>query len=270
MSKRSRIETALTILGGTYASARMVEKLLGPTADYLGGGLPDYTGKGVDNLSRIFGHAVKTLGDRLDVPGQVPPRVLKGILEEGHFCEDELSARYFGGVLASSRSGVRRDDRAVSFVALMSRLSIYQIRTHYILYSVFRSVCSGWSLEMGGWQEGDKSKLFIPWKEYVKSMDFQKEESIDIVITHVFNGLVREKLTDESWCSGSAKYLKDSTGVSTPSAGVMYAPTPLGIELYLWAHGCREVSLEDFLLEDLPVIELAGLEMPTRAKCYEE
>ena len=264
------IETALTTLGGTYASARMMKKLLGPTADYLGGSLRDYTGKGMDNLSRIFGHAVKTLGDRLEVPGQVPPRVLKGILEEGYFCEDELSAKYFGGVLASSRSGVRRDDRAASFVALMSRLSVYQIRTHYILYSVFRSICSGWSLEMGVWQEGDKSRLFIPWKEYVKAMDFRKKESIDVLITHVFDGLVREKLTDESWCSGSARHLKDSTGVSTPSAGILYTPAPWGIELYLWAHGCSEVSLEDFLLVDLPIIELADLEMPARAKCYEE
>ncbi len=100
------LETALIVLSGTFGSAKIVEKLLGPTAEYLGGGIRDYTKKGMTNLGRIFEHAAKILGDKLDEPGPVPPRVLKGILQEGYFCEDELTAKYFGGVLASSRSGV--------------------------------------------------------------------------------------------------------------------------------------------------------------------
>jgi hypothetical protein len=36
--------------------------------------------KGMANSSRIFEHAAKTLGGRLEEDGQVPPRVLRGIL----------------------------------------------------------------------------------------------------------------------------------------------------------------------------------------------
>ena len=67
-------ETALAILGAAMGSAKIVGKILGPTADYLGEGLKGYTEKGLKNLRRIFGHAAKTLGDKIDEPGQVPQR----------------------------------------------------------------------------------------------------------------------------------------------------------------------------------------------------
>src|SRR5208283_3371005 len=61
--------------------------------------------------------------------------VLKEVLSEGYFCEDELQAMYLGGVLASSKSSVSRDDRAIAYCSLVSSLSSYQLRTHCILYS---------------------------------------------------------------------------------------------------------------------------------------
>jgi hypothetical protein len=92
----------LAILG----SKEIIVKILGPTAEYIGGELRSYTEKGAANLRRIFTNTEKKLGARLDQPGQVPPKVLKNVLNEGYFCEDELAAEYFGGVLASSRSGI--------------------------------------------------------------------------------------------------------------------------------------------------------------------
>src|SRR6266567_7917518 len=118
--------TGLTILGTAVGSAKIVEKLLGPTAEYLGDGLKSWTEKRVENTKRIFQHATKLLGDRIETAGGVPPKVLKGILDEGSFCDDELSAEYFGGVLASSRSGVSRDDRGAAFIALLGRLTTYE------------------------------------------------------------------------------------------------------------------------------------------------
>src|SRR5262245_56683283 len=135
--------TGLTILGTAIGSAKVVEKLLGPTADYLGAGLRSWTEKRVENTKRIFVHATKLLGDGIDAPSSVPPRVLKGILEDGSFCDDELSAEYFGGVLASSRTGISRDDRGASFTALLSRLTTYQIRTHFIFYRIVRNLFAG-------------------------------------------------------------------------------------------------------------------------------
>lgn len=261
-------ETALTILGGAIGSAKLLEKLLGPTADYLGGELRDYTEKGVGNLSRIFQHAAKTLGGRLEETGQVPPRVLKGILEEGYFCEDELTARYFGGVLASSRTGVARDDRAASFVTLIGRLSTYQVRSHFIFYSVFRSTCSGQLVELGTDRVRDRLKLYIPMDEYVEAMDFQKGENPDALLTHVIHGLHQETLIGPYFGTGTKEVLVESQRIEVPSAGIVFSSSAVGLLLYLWAHGRGDTPLASFLLEELPSTELPGLILPSHGKCY--
>jgi hypothetical protein len=109
--------TGLAVLG----SKEVIVKLLGPTADYIGTGLRHYTEKGAVNLRRIFANGVRKVGPSLEQEGQVPPKVLKGILTDGYFCEDELGAEYFGGLLASSRSVVARDDRGAAIIALIGR-----------------------------------------------------------------------------------------------------------------------------------------------------
>src|SRR4051812_25084796 len=115
--------TGLSILGAAAGSAQVVEKILGPTAEYLGNNLRDWTQRGVENVGRIFQTAQRKLGSKIESEGSVPPKVLKNILQEGAFCEDKLSTEYFGGVLASSRSEVSRDDRGAAFASLVGRLS---------------------------------------------------------------------------------------------------------------------------------------------------
>lgn len=112
--------TGLTILGSAVGGAKIVEKLLGPTADYLGGEVKELTKKGINNLSNIFKNAGQKVGEvELNKPGKVPPKVLKGILSDGPWCEDDIQVEYFGGVLASSRSGISRDDRGAYFNSLI-------------------------------------------------------------------------------------------------------------------------------------------------------
>jgi hypothetical protein len=84
--------TGLTILGTAVGSAKIVEKLLGPTADYLGTGIRSWTERSVANVGRVFQKAAERLGDRIEKPGSVPPKVLKNVLEEAASSEDELTA----------------------------------------------------------------------------------------------------------------------------------------------------------------------------------
>src|ERR1700761_7877688 len=124
--------TGLTVLGSAIGGKKIAEKILGPTADYIGEQLKEWTKKRVENTAKIFQNAEKKLGDKINESGQVSPKVLKGILEDGAWCEEELQVDYFGGVLASSRSGITRDDRGAYFTSLISRLTTYQLRTHYL------------------------------------------------------------------------------------------------------------------------------------------
>lgn len=262
------IGTGLTMVGGAFLSKDLLIRLLGPTADYLGGGLRNYTQKGMENLGRVFGHAAKTLGAKLEEPGQVPPKVLKGVLEEGYYCEDELTAQYFGGVLASSRSGVSRDDRGSSFITLIGRLSTYQIRTHYIFYTVFKHVCNGREGNLGLSEERDKLKLFIPFAIFVQAMDFQQGEVPNILIPHILNGLHREGLIGETWASGNPEVLKKAMHIDAEYAGILFLPSAVGMELFLWAHGLSTVAIKDFLTAGFQPMQLEGMILPEGGKCY--
>ncbi len=96
-----------TVVGAgllALASKDTLNRLLGPTADYIGGEIRGLAEKCNINLGCIVRRAVKKLGRKIDEPGAVNSRVLRQVWSEGRFIEDELVAEYFGGLLASSRS----------------------------------------------------------------------------------------------------------------------------------------------------------------------
>lgn len=234
--------TGLTVLGTALGSKDLVVKLLGPTADYLGGGVRDWTERSVKNIGRVFEIARKKLGDKIDTHGAVPPKVLKGIIGEAPFCDDELAAEYFGGVLASSRSGVGRDDRGAAFVALIGRLSTYQIRSHFFFYSLIRMIYEG-STENIGVQEGRlRLKTFIPLSSYSTAMEFGEGESLPVLVSHVMFGLAREALIELSFSFGMTEHVRSEYGSATVP-GLVFTPSALGVELYHWAHGKGDVGL---------------------------
>lgn len=243
--------TGLTILGSAIGGAKVVEKILGPTADYIGGQLKEWTEKKVNNTANIFKNAEKKLGDKINQDGKVPPKVLKGILEEGAWCEEELQVEYFGGVLASSRSGVSRDDRGAYFVALISRLSTYQLRTHYLIYHSIKKSFDGQPMNIGDGKDRGKMELFIPFSTYINAMDITQEEinNLDNIMTHSVWGLNKEDLIDQ-FQYGSVDYIQNRYKDAKES-GIILQPTNLGVELFMWAYGQGQRKINDFFLTDI-------------------
>jgi len=221
-------------------------KILGPTAEYLGGGLANWTERAVKNTGRVFEKAARKLGRQINQPGAVPPKVLKGILEEAPFCDDELGAEYFGGVLASSRSEVERDDRGAAFLALIGRLSSYQIRSHYFFYSVVRALYEGMAENLATLDGRQKLKTFVPMQSYALAMEFSGSENLDTILSHVMFGLSREALIEPEFFCGDAKLMMTQhAGIRVP--GIMFSPSALGVELFLWAHGKGTLNVNEIL-----------------------
>jgi hypothetical protein len=232
--------TGLAILGSALGGAKLLEKMLGPTAEYIGGGIRNWTERRVSNVSTIFTKAKEKLGDRIDEPGGIPPRVLKGVLDEGSFCDDPLTAEYFGGVLASSRSQVTRDDRGASWSALVARLSVYQVRSHFLVYRAIYDRFTGQNFQFNMDDRGSLSVL-LPFSSYYRSMEFNTDEMNLIVtlVNHSFFGLSKEDLI-ESFIYGNGQALKKAMGgdLNPPeNGGIWVTPSALGVELFLWAHG---------------------------------
>lgn len=255
----------ITVAGGGLAilgSKEIIEKLLGPTADYLGAELRTYAEKGVKNLRRVFDNGVRKVGSRLEEPGQVPPRVLKSLLTEGYFCEDELGAEYFGGVLASARTGVARDDRGAAIISLIARLSTYQLRAHYIFFTALKQLYGGSSANLGHGPDRNKSFVFFPVSAFLQAMDFDPSERGDALVGHILNGLCREGLISEHFGAGTPLIMKENFDLVVSEDGIVFTPGAIGVELYYWAHGCGNRGLHEFLQTSVSFEPLAGLSVP--------
>jgi len=174
----------LVAIGGGLAGAKVLEKFLGPTAEYLGEGTRTLVKQRAETFQHIFANAKAKLGDRINSPGAVPPRVLAGVVNDGSYRDDRLAIEYFGGVLASSRTPVSRDDRAATFVNLVSRLSTYQLRLHYIIYRVFLKLYAGLGVGVGTDQERVALRTFISEAGLIMGMDFSEAENPHTIILH--------------------------------------------------------------------------------------
>lgn len=123
-------EGALAVTGG-----KLLYDVFGDTAKLLGKRLATYADKGLINFENVLKRADRRARMRGKTVGAVPARVIQHLLPEACFCEDQVQAEYLGGILASAKGPTARDDRAVSHITLLSSLSTYHIRTHYLLYS---------------------------------------------------------------------------------------------------------------------------------------
>ena len=240
-----------------YLSKDGVAKILGPTAEYLGDELKAFTQKRIGNMGKIFSNAEKKLGNRLDRPGQVPPKVLKTIVNEGSYFDDAIAVEYFGGVLASSRTEVGRDDRGSRIAKMIDNLSAYQIRSHYLIYSTISELFSnsGNSFDLPGSRR--KLGLFMPFHGYCDAMAFtQQELDSRQIYGHIFHGFYTDGLIDNAQWDSQENLKKTFSGV--PSGGIICSPSALGAELLLWAFGHGDKDL-DFLLTDEFSPEIEGI-----------
>lgn len=247
----------LALLGPAY----LIGKILGPTAEYLGEGVREWTERRTENVKRVFARAGEKLGDELETPGTVAPRVLRAVLEEAQFAEDEMLTEYLAGVLASARTTDARDDRGVALASLIGRLSSYQIRGHYLLYRGTHEWFSGAHVDLASFSL--ESSLFVPLDEWVSAMDLSEEEreGASAFAMHVLYGLERESLV-ASAAAGLPELLRLRVGraytIFPTQGGMVFKATPLGIELFTWAHGRRGEPYKAFAsLEPRAALPLA-------------
>lgn len=231
-----------------YLSKDGISKLLGPTADYLGEGLLNFTKKRVETIGKIFQRAESRLGDKINHTGSVPPKVLKAVLDDGSYSSDDLTIEYLGGILASSRTEMGRDDRGARMAKIVDSLSTYQLRTHYLIYSTIKHIFSGSGLSLN-MEDRPKMQIFIPLSAYYSAMDFSEKESSQIssLLSHIFFGLHADNLIEGHFQYGDAESMK-KVFPNAGESGILCQPSALGVELFLWAFGYSD-RVQDFLFD---------------------
>jgi len=269
MEPLSTVGAGLAVLG----SKDILTKILGPTADYIGGELQQFVEKCNINLDHIFVRAIERLGDKIDDPGQIHPRVLKHVLDDGRFCEDELTADYYGGLLASARTEAGSDDRVVPLLHTLSQLSTYQIRFHYILYCLIKQVFgeNGKTSNIHWSGVRERISIFIPFDETfmgigIESIENTKEafRSTEAILVQCISGLKSLSLIDSaSW--GTVDELVKRGYSKASEGGVIITPSVYGAELAFWVNGHRDIPSKFFLSEQFKLTMLPELYMPKKA-----
>lgn len=108
----------------------MLKKVLGPTLETIGDDLAQLYEKGRD---RIFSAALKKIPDNEDEMC-ANLRVARDVLWNGAFSDEAISAEYFGGILATSRTVDGRSDDAIPFVDVVKAMSSSQLKLHFDIY----------------------------------------------------------------------------------------------------------------------------------------
>ena len=255
----STLDVATVIAGGAVVvSQDLLRRLLGPTFDYLGDSLKEYAERRGETAGRIILNGVKKLGDRLDTPGQVSPRVLRTVLDEGSYSDTDIAVEYFGGVLASSRTEFGRDDRGARIARAIDSLSAYQLRTHYLIYSSISHLFSKENNSFALSEDREKMQLFMPIQGFYECMEFSPQEwSRGQILNHIFHGLSTDGLIGDRWEFGSKDMIKKFSS-RIPGEGIVCTPSALGAELFLWAFGHGDEHM-DFLLARKIATEIEGI-----------
>jgi len=229
-----------------YLGKDGLSKLLGPTAGYLGGELQEFTKKRINNVGEIFKNAANKLGDKIEAPGAISPKVLKTIINEGSYSEDKIAIEYFGGVLASSRSELTRDDRGARIAKALDDLSCYQLTCHYLIYSTISNLFKGQEQSFNKYDEREKLEIYMPLEDFSNSMGLsQKEWDNPQLLAHIFHGLSSDDLIEQRWAFGSVESLQTmGIGKNITRPGIVCTPTAKGAELFLWGFGYGNNSLD--------------------------
>ena len=234
------VGTGLTVLG----SKDLLLKILGPTADYIGGGLKGAVEKCNVNLNRVFERAKHKLGSRLDEEGAVNPRVLKHVFDDGRFADDDVVVEYYGGLLAGSKSGDGKGDQALPYLAMVQRMSVYQLRLHFLLYYEILHLHQGSRVNLGLGNEVPNLSLVIPHNMFFDALELKSRAEYEHIMPHSVVGLSHEGLVSNYRYGNLEGQHKELPGA--PDNGILLAPSFLGAELFMWALGIEAPSGHQF------------------------
>lgn len=238
------------------AVGELALRTFGPVADTLGielAKLPPFVAR---NLSRVAAFFTRKAG--ADDAHALSTRLLRQVIDEAMYSDEDIVAEYLSGVMASSMD-VLKSDRGVTITALIRRLSAVQLRVHYIFYAELWRHRVGKPVDLR-WQV-ERARLHVEFQmdEFMRGLGVESlsEEQRREIVGHAILGLAREQLIDEdSW-----EFIV-RRGEPAPLAAhadtdrepmVSFHPSPLGAELFLW--GCGSPSVDQRRLLD-PALEL--------------
>jgi hypothetical protein len=90
-----------------------------------------------------------------------------------------------------------------------------------------------------------KMQIFIPYSGYLSAMDFSESELLQLnsLFSHIFFGLHGDNLLEGQWQYGEKEHMVKIYPAAS-EGGIVCQPSALGVELFLWAFGHADKSLD--------------------------
>jgi len=211
----------------------LVQKVLGPSADYLGDQLKLFTQKNLENIKNILKKAEEKIDSNTE-NSQVSPLIVKDLIFEASFAEDEITQEYYSGLLASARNEDSFDDRGKTISTLIRSLSHYQLLTHHVIYLIVSNPHTA--------RQKFETLDYEPLLKAFKVLNSSQEKN-SAVLHHVFSGLEKHNLVKP------IQEMNEQIG-SKYASQYYFQPTITGIELFLWANGLGKKNVDYIYSEE--------------------
>jgi hypothetical protein len=227
-----------------------LQKVFGPALTEIEEDLRKLYAKGRDKLILAAYRKVRNPDDGK----QANLRVMRDVLWNGAFSEDEVCAEYFGGILASSRSKEGKDDDAIQFVDVIKSLSAKQLRLHYVIYNSLNKVllAAGKPVNVALSTEIKPKQVWFSSTELVHDLGLRIEADLNI--------LHRQSLLDQCHTYSHRPVENEQARYYTVAN-----PTTFGVLLYAASHNrldeWRTFDQQDF--GNFPEIALPAVYAPT-------
>lgn len=237
------VVTVGTAAAMAYLGKDGLSKLLGPTCEYLGGEIQNFVEKCNINIGEILIKAHKKVGLDIYKAGGVSPRILKTIINEGAFCENDMVQEYYAGILAGSRSEKADCELGLGYANLLSNLSSEEIRFHYFAYYFLKKRYDSRTdaLDDGVFNFGIAMSL----EDFAEIMGLSNCDDACALCNHIAISLSRHSLLKDVELTGMSGRQKDFNPT------VSFRGTKFGASLFLWANGESFTLPEHLFLEDI-------------------
>lgn len=246
-------------IGGAVVAKPLLERFLGPSFDYVGRAMADMLERyGNRNVADIFIRAAQ-LSD--DTQAYIHPRVCRTVIEEGSFCDDELTKAYLAGLLASSRSPDGTDDGGLRFLYVVRALSRLELSLHHFFYSSLRQAFpADAEIDLSAPRDVELCEIGFPTSFLERTFTPSARWNLDDAV----RGLSVAGLIDPQYAlrAGVTPYHDDmnvppDTAAAETMYGVTLRPSAFGARLFLSVHGHPTTPLSRFFDSG---VDLKGVE----------
>ncbi|WP_405226344.1 hypothetical protein [Dokdonia sp. Asnod1-B02] len=246
-----------SVLAGMVAQT-LLKSVVGDGYKYVKGLAINKAREG--NLFQIFTKAREKIED-VDDGKSVPPKIIAKVINEGSWAADELNQDYYAGILASSRTDEGTDDSGIYYLNLLERLSVYQIKFHYLFYKSLKEKITIYNqINRDDYYESIHSvsernlikkdkvlpiqfdELYIQQKLGLTSMD---RERFSINYEKIITTLINERLIANNSTRDGIPYNEDGL-----------TPTAIGLDFFLWINGLPLIKRDSFLTDDVVIDDM--------------